>query len=105
MSTVMGTTWSCSMAHVYLVPVLSHGVTDWPEGQRAAGMKAGATVSYRVCRYDFHPTSEFGHTRAGCEYPRRIQVPLDKIRKEWRAKMSRGEKVKGRMQAQANMPS
>lgn len=31
----------------WLVPFLSHVITDWPEGQQMCGMKQGATSSQR----------------------------------------------------------
>ena len=45
--------------------------TDWPEGQKATCVRAGATVSKCCCRCCYHPTAEFSSTEQGICYPYR----------------------------------
>ena len=46
----------------WLVPVVSHVITDWPEGQAMALCKAGATNCYRNCRVCYWRTQDFADT-------------------------------------------
>ena len=80
----------------WILPVFSHGITDWPEGQLWSNVKQGATVSRRNCRVCTHPTIEFGDTQQGLVYPRRRQLEVDLLREHWDEREAAGEKVKGK---------
>ena len=55
----------------WLLPIFCMMQTDWPEGQKATCVRAGATVSKRACRCCYHPTAEFSTTEHGISYPYR----------------------------------
>lgn len=57
-------------------------LTDWPEGQSATCVRAGATKSKRNCRVCLQPTDEFNHTEHGVCYPLRQQADM-RLRAEW----------------------
>ena len=57
----------------WLIPVISHVITDWPEGQAMCLVRAGATASVRNCRVCKHLTKDFGDTSGGRTAPMRKQ--------------------------------
>lgn len=57
-----------------LVPVLSCVITDWPEGQKAAGVKEGASSAFRNCRVCMRETATFGVTEHGANQERRLDA-------------------------------
>ena len=67
----------------WMVPVISFGITDWPEGQAMTLTGAGATESKRNCRFCLHPTEPMGVTENGVTYPRRIQQETMQLTKDY----------------------
>lgn len=71
----------------WLLPTFCMMQTDWPEGQKATCVRAGATTSKVCCRCCFHPTAEFSVTENGLTYPyreardmqRRAEYHIDRI--------------------------
>lgn len=66
----------------WLVPMFCAMLTDWPEGQAATCVRAGATVSKRNCRVCLCPTAEFNQTERGVCYRLREQADMRR-RAEW----------------------
>lgn len=72
---------------LWLIPVISHVISDWPEGQEMMNMKQGAGVSARNCRVCWTPTNEFAKSNEGLVYRRRRQGETEELSKHWREKM------------------
>ena len=46
----------------WLYPILSHFITDWPEGQKVCGMYEGAALAVANCRVCEAPVNTFSKT-------------------------------------------
>ena len=68
----------------WMVPVLSFGITDWPEGQAMTMTGAGATESKCNCRFCLHPTNRMAITENGVTYPRRKQEETMQLTEEYK---------------------
>ena len=65
----------------WLLPVFSHFLTDWPEGQKVLSVYEGAGVSKCNCRVCMAPTANFGDTHLGCsKFRRRTAEATEKLR-------------------------
>lgn len=77
----------------WMVPVLSFGITDWPEGQAMTMTGAGATESKANCRFCLHPTRRMSNTEDGVTYGRRKQEETMRLTELYKDRTKEARKV------------